>query len=81
MKALWISFGFEDFVVALSIFVHCCDAKVLCLAMNQLSEGLFDRFLIEVWLPSTCRVQLLQRRKICIFGLIRAPRLFKAKDM
>lgn len=30
----------------------------------------------QVWLPGTYRIQLLQRRKICIFGLIRATRRF-----
>ena len=66
--------------MALSIFVYVCDAKVLFLCMNQLKEGLFDRFLMELWLPSCCRVQLLQRRKICIFGLIRASLGAKVDD-
>ncbi|CAK8997058.1 unnamed protein product [Durusdinium trenchii] len=30
---------------------------------------------MEVWLPGTYRIQLLQRRKICIFGLIRVMHL------
>eukprot|EP00434_Breviolum_minutum_P013762 symbB.v1.2.012139.t1/scaffold829.1/size159244/9 len=67
----------EDLVVALSIFVHVVGdgAMVLCMALNQLKEGLFERFLMEVWLPGTYRIQLLQRRKICIFGLIRVMQL------
>ena len=31
-------------------------------------------FTHQVWLPGTYRIQLLQRRKICIFGLIQVPR-------
>ncbi|CAK9114574.1 Exportin-2 (Exp2) (Cellular apoptosis susceptibility protein) (Chromosome segregation 1-like protein) (Importin-alpha re-exporter) [Durusdinium trenchii] len=66
----------KDLVVALSIFVHVYgDPTVLCVALNQLKEGLFERFLMEVWLPGTYRIQLLQRRKICIFGLIRVMHL------
>ena len=67
----------KDLVVALSIFVHVVGdgAMVLCMALNQLKEGLFERFLMEVWLPGTYRIQLLQRRKICIFGLIRVMQL------
>lgn len=67
----------KDLVVALSIFVkvHQDGAAVLRLALNQQKEGLFEHFLMEVWLPGTARIQLLQRRKICIFGLIRVMQL------
>ena len=39
----------QDLVVALSIFVHVVGdgAMVLCMALNQLKEGLFERFLME----------------------------------
>lgn len=41
-------FPLKDLVVALSIFVHVYgDPTVLCVALNQLKEGLFERFLME----------------------------------
>ena len=39
-----------------------------------LYTNLFIATWSQVWLPGTYRIQLLQRRKICIFGLIRVTR-------
>ncbi|CAE7897144.1 pgk-1, partial [Symbiodinium sp. KB8] len=62
----------KDLVVALSIFVYLREEPtVLRQAMESLQPGLFEQFLMKVWLPGTGRVLTLQRRKICIFGLIR----------
>lgn len=62
----------KDLVVALSIFVYLREEPALLRqAMESLQPGLFEQFLMKVWLPGTGRVLTLQRRKICIFGLIR----------
>ncbi|CAJ1408213.1 unnamed protein product [Effrenium voratum] len=66
----------KDLAVALCIFAQGeawggGSAVVLRAAMDQLREGLFEHVLLKVWLPATSRVLTLQRRKVCIFGLIR----------
>jgi exportin-2 (importin alpha re-exporter) len=58
--------------LAISLFLFICvheDQSTLPAAFEQIQPGMFANFLLEVWLPAAKRVVLLQRRKICIFGL------------
>jgi len=62
----------KEFVVALSIFVYVHeDPATLPAAFEQTQPGMFANFVTEVWLPGAKRVVLLQRRKICVFGLVK----------
>lgn len=62
----------KEFAIALSIFAHVHeDPATLPAAFEQMQPGTFPRFLTQVWLPGAKRVMLLQRRKICIFGMVK----------
>jgi len=62
----------KEFVISLSLFAYLQEnPSVLPDALNQIQPGLFETFFTQTWLPSTSRVFIIQRRKVCIAGIIR----------
>lgn len=60
----------KEFVVSLSLFVYMQpDPEALPSVFERIQPQLLPQFLAKVWLPSTSKVLLLQRRKVCLVGL------------
>jgi len=60
----------KELAISLFIFLHVHeDQSTLPAAFEQIQPGMFANFLLKVWLPAAKRAFLLQRRKICMFGL------------